>query len=226
MPKDGRTSLKHGSTRVARLARWLGEPRPKKSEYQTLRLEVKEDGEWSLMQQWDAANVSIQLAETIDDLIVEYANEQAVFLTARVVWYSDKLQAYNISYTMKVAPENDGQDGGQAFAGDTQSSNIQTQRHLEFMMRSHLGGIAAAMQALRETLGTTKEELLEALQELARVRVENHELRSQLMEVQQQLEEALSAAETAVAEKQETETQNNVIALITQQLQRTPPKAS
>lgn len=221
-----RQSLKHGSTRIARLARWLDQPRHAATTYNVLRLEVRVDGEWSCMQAWGSKDVTHHLAETINELLCEYANEQGAYVAGRCVWWSEEHASYSTSYDVKVQPDDLGDAGGQAFSGDVQSTNIQTQRHLEFMMRQHMGGVGMALTALRETLGTTKTELLECLEELASLRHEVHELRAAKLELESQLEQALSRAEEIQAEKDEQEGQSNVIQLIASRLQTTPPKPS
>lgn len=212
-------SLNHGSSRVARLARWLGDGRPPGMKYDVLRLEVRDDGEWSCLQLWQSADVTMQLADDIDELVRGYANEQGSFTTARVAWWSEELKGYSISYTIRVQPDDVDMGSPQAFSGNVESTNIQTQRHLEFMMRQHVGGNALVIQTLRETLGYVKGELGDTLEERARLRSENFDLREENMRLSQLLEQALERAE-GLAEQRDTQDQeNNVITLITQAAQ-------
>jgi regulator of replication initiation timing len=226
MAKEQRKSLNHGSTRVARLARWLNEPRPKASKYTTLRLEVRVDGEWSCLHAWESTDVGQHLAENIDEMCKDYANELGAFTIARVVWWSDELEKPWTSYDLRIQPDDVGTDSGQAFSGDVQSTNIQTQRHLEFMMRQHIGGVAMALSALRELVGSQKAELLEALSENATLRRENHELRVDMSAAEQTAETALSRAEELAEEKDVQDQQNNVISMVTSAIQRSQAGAS
>lgn len=224
MPKPDRKSLNHGAGRVARLARWLDQPRPKESKYNILRLEVRVEGEWSPMQAWPASDVQQYLAETIDEIVRDYANEQGTFTVARLVWWSEELRAAWTSYDLRVAPEDTGNDAGQSFSGDVQSTNIQTQRHLEFMMRQHLGGMACAMQTLRETQGLTASQLADALTQLGELRQRVHDLERENLELQNQLDQALTSAEAMAEAKEEADEQSNVIQLVTTAMKRQQEK--
>lgn len=225
--QDGVQSIRHGSMRTARLARWL-DKLPASPTVDTLLLEVRSEGEWSRLQAWERSDVSAQLADTINETIQEYANEQGSFTTARVAWWDEKLEKYWTTYDLRVPPEmGDGSDGGQAFSGDVQSTNIQTQRHLEFMMRQHVGGVAVAMQALRQTTETSNARVVELLEEVMQLRHDNLELKEQLLKTEAALEAALERAESISAEAEENEQQSNVVALVTkaltnQQQQRQP----
>lgn len=222
--QDGSHSIAHGSTRTARLARWLRKTPPGK-EFDTLLLEVRVEGEWSRLQAWAVVDVSELLADDINATVQEYANEQGSFTTGRVAWWSEAGQKYWTTYDLRIAPELEGGEvTGQSFSGDVQSTNIQTQRHLEFMMRQHVGGVAVAMQALRETTSQSNARVVELLEENVELRRENLDLKAELLETQNLLNQALERAEGLAASAEEQDQQSNVVALVTKALSNQPAK--
>lgn len=215
--QDNSTSIRHGSTRTARLARWLLKTPPNRTEYTTLWLEVRVEGEWSRLQAWSLSDVTELLADDINATIQEYANEQGTFTNGRCAWWSEEHQKYWTTYDLRIAPEmGDGdQPVGQSFAGDVQSTNIQTQRHLEFMMRQHVGGISIAMGALRETTQMSNARVVELLEESIDLRRENTDLKEELLRTQALLDTALERAEGLAQEVENNDESSNVVALVT-----------
>ena len=214
---DGRNSIRHGNARPARIARWL-DKRPASPRVNQLRLEVRIDGEWSCLQVWETSEAHAALADTIDATIVEYASEQGSFTIARIAWFEAEAEKYWTTYDLRVAPEQveGAQDMGQSFSGDVQSTNIQTQRHLEFMMRQHVGGTATAMQALRDVAMSASSQLTDAQNDAREARQELQALQAELAATHAKLDEALGQLESLSDKQEQADQQGNVIALITQ----------
>lgn len=220
----GRT-LRNGDGRVARLAKWL-DTQPHSRTVDLLCLEVRTDNEWSRLQTWPRDVVTAAVADDVDVLVQSHANECGAFLTARVAWFDTQAGSYWTSHPLRVTPDvpTDALDPAgvavaQSFSGDAQSATIQTQRHLELMVRTHVGGFAAAQRALElsvSSLSQANEDLRSANEAL---REENFSLRAALLEAEAQRDAALERAEQFAEEAQVSDKQSNIITLATTALQ-------
>lgn len=189
-------TLRDGNGRSARLARWLMKP-PVSEAADTLLLEHKQDGEWTRLLMWPREEVSPVLSVAIDEAITELANELGAYLTARVVWWSMDKDQYFTGHDLRVQPE--GLDQQQAFSGDPQSANIQTQRHLENSHSLSMSALQLSMASLERTnklLSASNEALtvqLEAMRgERSRALLERDEAVSALARAETIAEDALA----------------------------------
>lgn len=221
---DGRNSIKHGSGRVAGLARWL-EKQPDNPDFDTLCCELKSDGEWSRVQTWPRDQVHALLAELIDSLCQEYVDELGAYTTFRCAWWASETDRYWITRELRYQPNMGEGEPGQVFAGDLQSANIQTQRHLEKMASVHVGGFQSAMTALKLTTETLRDECQELREENRQLRARVAELEGENAQLHTQAEQAADLAESLVQKAESDDKESNVISLITKSLTGPPAAA-
>lgn len=209
-------SLTSGDNRVARLARWLGQL-PSGTQWTDLRIETKQGGEWSHVQSYARAAVLPILAEDIDALLLSIANECGEFLTARAVWFDPEGDKYWTAFPMRVHPED--MAPGMAYTGEPANAFIQTQTHLEFMAKLHIGGFGSAIRAL-EVSNTQQAECN------ADLRDTNNELRARIQQLEEEnvtlardLEAATDLLEDLEKEKPQNDQNAQIINLATHALQ-------
>lgn len=188
------TGLLDGNGRVARLARWLRD-KPAGEGVDLLVLEVRGEDGYERAQSWPRASVTMALAAVIDAAVVDQANEQGAFLSARVVWWDSAKGIAWATFALRVQPE--GMQGQQAFAGDGASINIQYQRNLERMSALHMQAIGETVAMHRDAADDTRERARRAEREADDLRArlnESERARIELERKVSELEDDLAAA--------------------------------
>jgi hypothetical protein len=222
MAKQEKT-LRDGNGRAARLARWLDQ-KPALESVDQLVLELKtSDGEWARLQVWPRNNVSQFLATDIDATVQDAANEQGQYITARCAWFDSSAESYWTEHQLRVHPEGMGEQ--QAFDGTAQSQAILMQRHQERALGMGLNTVNLALQAMREAMELSRDTATQAQSELLALRERNAELEGENARLAGMLDQALTAAETARAEREEESEQSNVIRLIQNAITTPAPSA-
>jgi hypothetical protein len=213
---DGRNSIKHGSGRVAGLARWL-EKRPDNALYDTLSLELKVDGEWQRLQAWSRDDVSALLADMINELCQDQANDSGAFSTFRCAWWASESEKYWTTRVLTYHPEINGEPV-QSFAGDAQSVAIQTQGALKELVVLFTSGIRAAQDALKESCVSVTAEASALREDNRALRERNAELEAEKAAAERSAEQAADLAEGLVERVEEADKQSNVVDMITKGL--------
>jgi hypothetical protein len=138
-----------------------------------------------------------------------------------VVWYSADDAKYFTEFPMRVQPAD--MDASQAFTGEGANALVQTQRHLEFMAKLHVGGFGSAIRALEGSNAHLEARADELALANAELRAHNVQLQEELQRSLQLLEEMTSKVEQLEAEQPKNDQAGKVIELATQYLQRAAP---
>lgn len=219
---DSGRGMLDGNGRVARLARWLRE-RPSSADVDTLVFELKNDGEWDRVQTWRRDAVTLSLANMIDAMAQDSANELGAFVHVRAAWWCSATNVYWTAHQMKVQPDNMGAQ--QAFSGDGQSVTIQLQNNLHKMITLHTIGIGEGVALAREQAQDVRERSRRAERECDELRARVAILEREKLEFErrcQQLEDDLEAAvelateasDKAASNKGEAEQTNALVTMI------------
>lgn len=217
MAKQQTRGLTSGDTRIARLARWLGQV-PSGAQWDTLNLEVKQDGEYVLIQAWERSRIFPDLANEIDSVVTNAADECGEYLKARVVWCSSEDAKYFTEFPMRVQPAD--MDASQAFTGEGANALVQTQRHLEFMAKLHVGGFGSAIRALEGSNAHLEARADELAIANAELRAQNVQLQDDLAKATALLEEFGAKVEQMEAEKPQNDQTAQVFSLATEYLRK------
>jgi hypothetical protein len=232
---DDYTGLLDGNGRVARLARWLRD-RPAAEGVDLLVLEVRGEEGYERVQSWPRASVTVALASVIDSLVVDAANEQGSYLTARAMWWDTAKAIAWATFALRVHPEGMGTQ--QAFSGDAQNINIQFQRNLDRASALHMQCIGETIAMHRDAQDDTRERAQRAERECDELRARLNESERARLDMERrvsELEDDLSAAMELAEEstkkveetKQEADESSALTRMIAPMLGLAPPiKAS
>jgi len=208
---------REGNARPARLLRWLESASPP-PEYCVLNLETKNDGEWSILQRFERTSENmtdlVQLSSTIDDMIQGHADELGSFVQGRAAFATlDQPPRYWTTCDLRCPPSD--MDAKQAFAGDVQSTLIQSLRHTEDAKRMHHGGFQTVIAVLERQIDRSDSRVEELTRDNERLRGELAARDEAMAAMRAQAEEALTAAEQAQEREATAKEQTSAIATVT-----------